>query len=116
MAGLTYYLGGRGRRLTVSFASEIIHELEGMLKGLCPVDTGFLRDSIDVEWNDGTIKIDIPVDYASYVVEGTRVQDANDFVEDALAAFPFLDVVEINLVDIREGHGDGEAEEETEED
>lgn len=61
---------------------------------LCPVDTGFLHDSIQVEIGDTSIKAWTDCEYAQYVEYGTWKQDAQPYfvpaLEEALnAALPF---------------------------
>lgn len=53
-------------------------------KGYCPVDTGKLRDSIDFDVEDGTLRLYSDVEYAPYVELGTRNQRAQPFLSRAM--------------------------------
>lgn len=52
--------------------------------GLCPVDTGALRDSIDTNINGTTLTAIAGEDYASFVDGGTRFMDAQPFFEEPI--------------------------------
>lgn len=56
------------------------------IEELCPVDTGFLHDSIKVETTDTTVKAWTDCEYAQYVEYGTWKQDAQPYFEPAVAA------------------------------
>lgn len=51
---------------------------------LCPVDTGFLHDSIQVETDDTSIKAWTDCEYAQYVEYGTWKQKAQPYFQPAL--------------------------------
>ena len=51
---------------------------------LCPVDTGFLHDSIQVETDDTSIKAWTDCEYAQYVEYGTWKQSAQPYFQPAL--------------------------------
>lgn len=53
---------------------------------LCPVDTGFLHDSIQVETDDTSVKAWTDCEYAQYVEYGTWKQRAQPYFEPALEA------------------------------
>lgn len=73
---------------------------------LCPVDTGFLRDSGYVQIRSGDVEIGYSAPYASFVEFGTYKMAAQPFLrpafdeyeEEALSAI--LDSIESNLRDI----------------
>lgn len=54
-------------------------------KKLCPVDTGNLRNSIDYQVSESTMQIGTNVEYAEYVECGTVKQDAQPYLQPALA-------------------------------
>ena len=56
------------------------------IEELCPVDTGFLHDSIQVETTDTTVKAWTDCEYAQYVEYGTWKQDPQPYFEPAVAA------------------------------
>ena len=53
-------------------------------KDLCPVDTGFLRDSGHLEPNSDDVPIVFDAPYASYVEFGTYKMEAQPFLRPAL--------------------------------
>lgn len=53
--------------------------IENTTKGLCPVDTGALKDSIEVRISGDTLTATAAKDYASYVDEGTSRMSAEPF-------------------------------------
>ena len=64
------------------------------IDSLCPIDTGFLHDSINVGIFDTSIRVWTDCEYAQYVEYGTWKQDAQPYftpaLEEALnAALPF---------------------------
>ena len=56
------------------------------IEELCPVDTGFLHDSIQVETTDTTVKVWTDCEYAQYVEYGTWKQDPQPYFEPAVEA------------------------------
>ena len=56
------------------------------IEELCPVDTGFLHDSIQVETTDTTVKVWTDCEYAQYVEYGTWKQDPQPYFEPPVAA------------------------------
>ena len=61
-------------------------EAEGDAKGLCPVDTGRLRNSIThtIDGDEKVAIIGTNVEYARYVHEGTRKRKGQPFLRDAV--------------------------------
>jgi HK97 gp10 family phage protein len=62
------------------------YEIEIRAKILAPVDTGFLRGSIQADVKSGslTATVSVGVDYGRYVEEGTRFQNAQPYFEPAI--------------------------------
>lgn len=56
------------------------------LRAQAPVDTGNLRSKIRCEWRNGRGFIIVDADYAGYVINGTSMNRANDFVTRAVDA------------------------------
>ena len=56
------------------------------IEELCPVDTGFLHDSIQIETIDTTVKAWTDCEYAQYVEYGTWKQDPQPYFEPAVEA------------------------------
>ena len=54
------------------------------IEELCPVDTGFLHDSIKIETTDTTVKAWTDCEYAQYVEYGTWKQSAQPYFQPAL--------------------------------
>lgn len=52
---------------------------------LCPVETGFLQDSIDYYIEGNTLVVEASADYADFVEYGTVKQDPQPFLETAIA-------------------------------
>jgi HK97 gp10 family phage protein len=63
---------------------ELANDIEDRTTALCPVDTGALRDSIDVQVSGDTLTAVAGEDYATFVDEGTRFMDAQPFFEDPI--------------------------------
>lgn len=57
---------------------------EGYAKGLCPVDTGLLRNSISHSTDDNTAYIGTNVEYAAYVELGTKKMKAQPYLMPAV--------------------------------
>ena len=55
-------------------------------RGMCPVDTGTLKGSIDVSGNGNSAEVFAGADYAAYVELGTYKMAAQPFLVPALAA------------------------------
>lgn len=70
---------------------DLRDEIEQTTTSLCPVDTGALQASIDINVVDYSVECEAGEDYASYVDGGTRFMDAQPFFEnpinDAFADF-----------------------------
>ncbi len=62
---------------------------EGYAKGLCPVDTGRLRNSIthdcDSHSGQNTVSVGTNVEYAVYVEMGTRRMVARPYIQPSIA-------------------------------
>ena len=56
------------------------------IDSLCPIDTGFLHDSINVEIFDTSVRAWTDCEYAQYVEYGTWKQDPQPYFEPAVAA------------------------------
>ncbi len=63
---------------------ELANEIESTTTGLCPVDTGALQASIDVQVSGDTLTAVAGEDYASFVDQGTIHMDAQPFFEDPI--------------------------------
>lgn len=63
---------------------ELAIDIENKTTALCPVDTGALQDSIDVQVSGDTLTAVAGEDYATFVDEGTRFMDAQPFFEDPI--------------------------------
>lgn len=63
---------------------DLSNDIEDRTTSLCPVRTGALRDSIDVNVTDFTLTAMAGEDYASFVDGGTRFMDAQPFFEDPI--------------------------------
>lgn len=63
---------------------ELANDIEDKTTALCPVDTGALQDSIDVQVSGDTLTAVAGEDYATFVDEGTRFMDAQPFFEDPI--------------------------------
>lgn len=60
--------------------SDLRDDIEDKTTDIVPVDTGALRDSLDISLDgDYTITCLAGMDYASYVDEGTRKMDAQPY-------------------------------------
>jgi len=59
-------------------------QILNLAKRLCPVDTGKLRDDIDMVYNEKTITIFNTLNYAPFVLLGTRYQKPNNYLDTAL--------------------------------
>lgn len=64
--------------------NELRDEIDSTTTSLCPVDTGALRDSIDIQVSGLTLTAIAGEDYASYVDQGTINMDAQPFFEDPI--------------------------------
>lgn len=64
--------------------SDLASEIFDTTTGLCPVDTGALRGSIEVRKSEDSIEASAGMDYASYVDEGTSKMDAQPFFQDPI--------------------------------
>lgn len=64
--------------------SEVIRkatfDIEREAKGICPVDTGTLRNSINSEVQDYTGVVSTNLDYAGYVEFGTYKKEARPYM------------------------------------
>lgn len=73
---------------------------------LCPVDTGFLRDSAFMQISSDDVEIGFSAEYASYVEFGTRKMQAQPFLRPAFddaeleALSAIVDAIEADLRDI----------------
>lgn len=75
------------RRRIIKIANETAYEAAEIAKGLCPVDTGFLRESIRVEQTGGNrLKVVVDAEYAAAVEYGTSKSEAQPFLRPALEA------------------------------
>lgn len=63
---------------------ELANDIESTTTGLCPVDTGALQASIDVQVSGDTLTAVAGEDYATFVDQGTRFMDAQPFFEDPI--------------------------------
>lgn len=63
---------------------ELRDDIDNTTTSLCPVDTGALRDSIDIQVSGLTLTAIAGEDYASFVDEGTIYMDAQPFFEDPI--------------------------------
>jgi len=66
------------------FLEHLGSEMENDAKAACPVDTGHLRESLEHEVQDDTLRVGSNVKYAVYVEEGTRHMHAQPYLRPAL--------------------------------
>ena len=90
MAYITQILENAPVELTnriITAFKEVADSIVAMAKDTCPIKTGKLRESIisEVEYNGVTIKAII--DYAQFVVFGTRYINANPFLIEAYDSY-----------------------------
>lgn len=73
---------------------------------LCPVDTGYLRDSAFIKRESDDVQVGFDADYASYVEFGTYKMEAQPFLRPALdeaepeALSAIVDAIEANMRNI----------------
>lgn len=73
------------------------YQIEKQAKANCPVDTGYLRNSIKADVDNLEANIGTKCSYASYVHDGTYKMEARPFLESA--AETVLDDIEDRIAD-----------------
>lgn len=73
------------------------YQIEKQAKANCPVDTGYLRNSIKADVDNLEANIGTECSYASYVHDGTYKMEARPFLESA--AETVLDDIEDRIAD-----------------
>lgn len=106
MAKLTAQLNEVGLAFTAEDLSKGAKVILEQAQDICPIDTGFLRDSGFMQVVGEDVEIGFSAEYASYVEFGTYKMAAQPFLRPALdiaelqALSAVVDSVEKNMRDI----------------